>query len=107
MKGAALPQFAFGPNATTVALQNATGQGQPDARSLEIGRTVQTLMTEAFPESVQVRLSVSSATIGDLFTLRCELREHMIDWLRTTMPDALIRHRLEVPGGYPKADEVG
>ncbi|VVT05369.1 mechanosensitive ion channel family protein [Erythrobacter sp. EC-HK427] len=77
------------------------------AHPLWDGRTVQTLMTEAFPESVQVRLSVSSSTIGDLFTLRCDLREHMLDWLRTNLPDALIRHRLEVPGGHPKADEVG
>lgn len=60
------------------------------------GRTVQALLTEAYPESIEVRLAMSSATIGDLFQLRCAVREHMIEWLRREMPDALIRHRLEV-----------
>lgn len=53
-------------------------------------------MTEARPESVELRLSVSAATIGDLWTLRCKVREHMLDWLRREMPDALIRHRLNL-----------
>jgi len=60
------------------------------------GRTVQMLMTEAYPESIELRLSVSAKTIGDLWVLRCTVREHMLAWLRTEMPDALIRHRLEV-----------
>jgi len=59
-------------------------------------RTASLLMTEARPESVELRLSVSAATIGDLWLLRCKLREHMIDWLRRELPDALIRHRLVV-----------
>jgi small-conductance mechanosensitive channel len=63
-------------------------------------------MTEARPESVELRLSVSAATIGDLWTLRCKVREHMFDWLRREMPDALVRHRLgaavdEEPGVEP------
>ena len=68
-------------------------------------RTAELLMTEAYPESVALRLSVSSATIGELWRLRCELREHMLKWLRENQPDALIRHRLELPGGHPKAGE--
>lgn len=59
-------------------------------------RTASMLMTEAHPESIELRLAVSSRTIGDLFALRCEVREHMIAWLRSEMPEALIRHRLEV-----------
>lgn len=59
-------------------------------------RTASMLMTEAHPESIELRLAVSSRTIGDLFTLRCEVREHMVAWLRSEMPEALIRHRLEV-----------
>lgn len=59
-------------------------------------RTAAALMTEAYPESIELRLSMSSTTIGELFALRCAVREHMIDWLRAEMPDALIRHRLEV-----------
>lgn len=60
------------------------------------GRTAIALMTEAYPESVEIRLAMSSATIGELFALRCRVREHMLSWLRNEMPDALIRHRLEV-----------
>lgn len=48
-------------------------------------------MTEARPESVELRMAVSAATIADLWTLRCKLREHMVDWLRREKPDALIR----------------
>lgn len=60
------------------------------------GRNLALLMTEAYPESIELRLSMSATTIGDLFALRCEAREHMIEWLRKEMPEALIRHRLEV-----------
>lgn len=60
------------------------------------GRTAELLMTEAYPESVELRIAVSAATISDLWTLRCAVREHMLQWLRVNMPDALIRHRLGV-----------
>lgn len=70
------------------------------------GRTCALLMTDAYPESIALRLSVSSSTIGDLFQLRCDLREHMLGWMREHQPDALIRHRLELPGGHPKAEEA-
>lgn len=51
-------------------------------------------MTEARPESVELRISLSAATIGDLWQLRTKVREHMFDWLRKEMPDALVRRRL-------------
>ena len=60
------------------------------------GRNLAMLMTEAYPESIELRLSMSAETIGDLWNLRCAVREHMLAWLRVRMPDALIRHRLEV-----------
>ncbi len=59
-------------------------------------RTATLVMTAAHPESIELRLAVSSATIGELFNLRCAVREHMVEWLRMEMPHALIRHRLEV-----------
>ncbi|MCB2088537.1 MAG: mechanosensitive ion channel family protein [Sphingomonadaceae bacterium] len=59
-------------------------------------REAKLLMTEARPESIELRLSMSSATIGALWELRCIVREHMLQWLRSEMPEALIRHRLEV-----------
>ena len=69
------------------------------------GRPASLLMTEAYPESVELRMAVSSDTVGDLWQLRCDVREHMLGWLRENQPEALIRHRLELPGGHPKAGE--
>ncbi|OBX19759.1 mechanosensitive ion channel protein MscS [Erythrobacter sp. QSSC1-22B] len=66
------------------------------AHELFDGRNMALLMTEAHPESMELRLAVSAASIGDLWNLRCATREHMVSWLQTHMPDALIRHRLEV-----------
>ncbi|MGE5952875.1 MAG: mechanosensitive ion channel family protein [Qipengyuania vulgaris] len=66
------------------------------AHELWDGRNLALLMTEAYPESIELRLSMSADTIGDLWTLRCEVREHMLTWLKQNQPDALIRHRLEV-----------
>ena len=75
------------------------------AHPLFDGRNLALLMTDAYPESVALRLSMSAETIGDLFALRCDTREHMLGWLRENQPDALIRHRLELPGGHAKAEE--
>ncbi len=69
------------------------------------GRNMALLMTEAYPESIELRLSVSAQSIGDLWALRCAVREHMLEWLRDNLPESLIRHRLEVPNGHPKAGE--
>lgn len=69
-------------------------------------RTAKALMTEAHPESIELRLAMSAATIGDLFDLRCAVREHMIDWLRREMPDALIRHRLEVEAANKRVQQA-
>lgn len=67
------------------------------------GRTAQALMTEAYPESIELRLAMSSASIGNLWKLRCAAREHMLQWLREEMPGALIRHRLEVESANERA----
>ncbi|WP_233998591.1 mechanosensitive ion channel family protein [Erythrobacter sp. YT30] len=68
-------------------------------------RNMALLLTETWPESIELRLSMSANTIGDLWQLRCDVREHMMGWLRENMEHALIRHRLEVPHGHPKAGE--
>ncbi|TNE58139.1 MAG: mechanosensitive ion channel [Sphingomonadales bacterium] len=68
-------------------------------------RKVELLMTEAYPESIELRLAVSAATIADLWKLRCDLREHMLQWLRENQPDALIRHRLEVQGANERVQQ--
>ena len=66
-------------------------------------RTASMVMTEAHPETIELRLGMSAATIADLFDLRCAVREHMLDWLRREMPSALIRHRLEVENANARA----
>lgn len=75
------------------------------AHPLWDGRNLALLMTEAYPESIALRLSMSSSTIGDLWTLRCEVREHMLAWLRQNQPEALIRHRLEVEAANERAKQ--
>ena len=69
------------------------------------GRNKALLMTDSYPESIELRLAMSAQTIGDLWYLRCAVREHMIAWVRDNIDDGLIRHRLEVPHGHPKAGE--
>ncbi len=65
-------------------------------------------MTEARPESVELRISLSAATIGDLWKLRTKVREHMFDWLRREMPDALVRHRFgAVAAEGAEIDQLG
>ena len=77
------------------------------AHPLWDGRNLQLLMTEAYPESVELRLSMSAETIGDLWTLRCAVREHMLGWLKSNQPEALIRHRLEVEAANARAADGG
>ena len=76
------------------------------AQDLWDGCNLQLLMTEAHPESIELRLSMSADTIGDLWTLRCTVREHMLGWLKENQPEALIRHRLEVEAANQRAEEA-
>lgn len=69
------------------------------------GRTATVLMTEAYPESIELRIGLSAASIGDLWNLRCAVREHMVGWLRENQPDALIRHRLEVEAANERVQQ--
>lgn len=70
------------------------------------GRNQGIAVTDTYPESMAIRMVVSAATLGDLWTLRCDLREHMMAWIRAEMPDALIRHRLGLEHGHPKAGDA-
>lgn len=88
------PVFLHLDPATDIAPIRAEFESFVKGQPLWDRRTASLLMTEARPESVELRLSVSAATIGDLWELRCMVREHMLDWLRKEMPDALIRHRI-------------
>ncbi|MCK0127128.1 mechanosensitive ion channel domain-containing protein [Erythrobacter sp. F6033] len=100
------PVFLHLDPATSVAPIREEFERYVKAHSLFDGRNLGMLMTESYPESIEMRLSMSAKTIGELWQLRCDTREHMLDWMREHAPDALIRHRLEVPGGHPKAGEA-
>lgn len=50
-------------------------------------------VTNMTDESIEVRLLMTAANSGDLFDLRCAIREGMLAWIRREMPDALRRNR--------------
>jgi len=88
--------------ATEVAPIRAEFERFVKEHDLHDGRNLAMLMTETYPESIALRLSMSASTIGDLWNLRCETREHMVEWIRQNQPDALIRPRL-APGHCSKS----
>ncbi|MGN6512095.1 MAG: mechanosensitive ion channel family protein, partial [Lysobacteraceae bacterium] len=55
------------------------------------GRVCIAQVTDASERAVQVRLLVSARNSGDLFDLRCVVRERMIEFLRQAHPQALPR----------------
>lgn len=59
------------------------------------GRTANVQVTDSSVDGMVVRVAVSAPNSGDLWDLRCYLREHLIDWLQAKAPYALPRQRLE------------
>ena len=45
---------------------------------------------------MQIRLLVSARDSGSAFDLRCQIREHMINFIASHYPDALPRMRAEL-----------
>lgn len=60
------------------------------------GRVCIAQVTDTSERSLQVRLLVSAGNSGDLFDLRCAVRERMIEYLRQAHPDALPRLRMDL-----------
>lgn len=58
-------------------------------------------VTELKERTVEVRILASAASAGAAFDLRCEIREHMITWLREEHPEALPIDRLELRTAEP------
>lgn len=52
-------------------------------------------VTDVKEAALEVRVVVSAADSGKLWNLRCELREKLVDFIRTEHPGALPRQRLE------------
>lgn len=65
------------------------------ASDLWDGRSVNLQVTDATGGTVRVRAVVSANSSGNLWDLRCYLREELIKWLQEQAVYALPRHRLE------------
>lgn len=57
------------------------------------GRAQVLQVTDHSPDAMEVRLLMSAKDGPTLFDLRCFAREHMLDWIRREMPEALVRRR--------------
>lgn len=55
------------------------------------GRSVNVQVINVIQNRMVVRVAVSARNAGDLWDLRCYLREHLIEWLRTEAPYAIPR----------------
>ncbi len=60
------------------------------------GRVCVAQVTETREHTIEVRLLVSARNSGDLFDLRCVVRERMIDYLGQCHPEALPRLRADI-----------
>ena len=60
------------------------------------GRVCVAQVTETAESTIQVRLLVSARNSGDLFDLRCAVRERMIEYLECAHPEALPRQRIDL-----------
>lgn len=65
------------------------------------GRTKSVQVTDSAPESIEVRLLVSSRNSGEIWDLRCAVREHMLGWIRDNGPRSIARRRFE-PAASPE-----
>ena len=60
------------------------------------GRVCVAQVTDTSESTVQVRLLVSARNSGELFDLRCAVRERMVDYLNQAHPEALPRLRMDL-----------
>jgi small-conductance mechanosensitive channel len=63
-------------------------------------------VTDIRERTMELRCLMTAANSGELFDLRCEVREKMMAWLQQELPDALPRDRLEFggPADRPQPD---
>ena len=69
------------------------------------GRVCVAQVTETSEHTIQVRLLVSARNSGELFDLRCVVRERMIDYLERCHPQALPRLRADLARAGPAAPQ--
>ncbi len=59
-------------------------------------RVVTLQVVDSTERTIQIRALVSAATSGDSWNLRCDVREHLISYLRSASPESLPRVRIDV-----------
>ncbi|MDQ2625836.1 MAG: mechanosensitive ion channel family protein [Actinomycetota bacterium] len=77
------------------------------ASDLWDGRSSGLVVTDAVDGYLRVRITVSAADSGALFTLRCAVREGMVEWLQRNHPTALPRWRVDQPPASVLAGDSG
>lgn len=60
------------------------------------GKVVGLQVTDAKERTIELRCLMSANSAGQAFDLRCEVREHLIDFLQREHPEALPRERSEI-----------
>lgn len=70
------------------------------------GRVCVAQIVEADRTTVQLRMLVSARNSGDLFDLRCAVRERMIDFLLAHHPEALPRMRADIVRAVAAVDAL-
>ena len=62
------------------------------------GKVVNLQVSDASERTLQIRMLVSARNAPQTWDLRCEIREKMIGWIQSEMPEMLPRDRLDVTG---------
>jgi small-conductance mechanosensitive channel len=60
-------------------------------------------VTEVTDRAVQIRALVTARNSGDLFDLRCFVREEIVAYIRDHQPNAMPKLRVELPSGHDGA----
>ncbi|MCQ4079821.1 mechanosensitive ion channel family protein [Streptomyces sp. RB6PN25] len=71
------------------------------------GRAWSLVVTDTTPTTIQVRALATAKDSADLWTLRCTIRERLIDWLRCEHPYALPRVNTAPAPGHDAAPDRG
>lgn len=60
------------------------------------GRAFVVQVTDTKPDGIELRILATAKDAAVAFDLRCDIREGMLEYIRTTMPEALPRRRLSM-----------
>lgn len=72
------------------------------------GRAQVLQVTDTKPEAIEVRGLATARSASDTFDLRCEIREKLLAYIRTEMPEAMPRSRAMIWGqGLAEGDQSG